>query len=594
MPPVQARRESVPSPSSRAVLLPGGPEERLQRARRLGHGVRTAGEIHTTDSPTKVRRAVGFELEVQILLSSGRPEKSSDSEQYPFTVEDLQQGRARARPPVSFSGPSGFKVTRFHTVVLGDGSVYEWHPDETAEPDGFKVIAPVAASEIETSEGKGRWLLGGLGQREENKFYDPLLTKEEKFYSDTGVDAVEDHASASLDGRLASIVELVTHPKDEFLETEEFLAPIKRADELTQKIVEKTGTLSRRAPASDVFPGARGDLFLGSDGKYDQQASAAVQATYAVQLASYPAWQRNLASSPREPTEESKAESAILSGAADAGDIAVHQVYSQKLLESPDPGFNGLLHVLSLYLTGGREAFAKKIGNNIKNYAPLLSRAAISSLVTDGELLGGEARELLKDGEQRSKLIQILLKANLRGAGEPVIWLAGDGPTVGDWLEQVLSGKNDPLRSFGRFGRARLIPPEYVGPSEQRRKAPVFEERQVQNPSGASVLVPRGSWEDVALRYKKLLMEANSPVSSSLPTPQDTSTLSLPSLSDPIGRQLSRPPETVAPKKGDRVRLTNKKNSEEKIEGELVLVSEKYYIIGKKPYEVKNYDVELL
>ena len=87
---------------------------------------------------------MGFELELQVLLTSGKPLEPSETLEYPSTVEDLASSRLTRRPQV--------KETR-HTVVLADGRVFEWQVDSMA-PAGEGVIRPVDITE----EKPGRWV----------------------------------------------------------------------------------------------------------------------------------------------------------------------------------------------------------------------------------------------------------------------------------------------------------------------------------------------------------------------------------------------------------------------------------------------------
>ena len=127
-------------------------------------------------------------------------------------------------------------------------------------------------------------------------------------------------------------------------------------------------------------------------------------------------------------------------------------VLNEKLLTELDGGLYGLLHVLSLYLSGGSEDLSSKLGPNIKNYAPLLNRAGVNTFVGEVGLLGVSAVNLLKNEKDRGLLIKILADANKRDGSEPVLTVDKGTPRVAAWLEQVLSGQGDPPRSHGRSG----------------------------------------------------------------------------------------------------------------------------------------------
>lgn len=532
---------------------PAALDERLARAGRLGHRLGVTADVRSAVPRSQVQRAVGFELELQVLLSSGAPLEPSEKGEFPWTREDLKT--AKRRPQV--------KETR-HTVVLGDGGVFEWREDSLAE-EGETVIRPADVQE----SGAGRWIFKREAAGAE--YFDPLLKKEESLHQDELLRVVEDHAPGDLitSSTLRSIPEFVTEPRDEFSSPDEFLKPILWAQELTRGILSKTSGLKDRVPAAAVFPQARKDLYLGYDQKdlpqsfggevqSNQSATAGVQATYAVQPASIPRWLEHLASSPRTQKVESGVFSVALSAAG-----KVMKILSQELLTEPDPGLAGLVHILCLYLSGGSPEFTGKLGDNIKNYAPLLNRAALDTYVKQAGFLGEAGKNLLAN--HRSTFIAILMEVNGRGPSEPVITIDPTAPKVGAWLEEVLSGTGDSLRSHGRFGRAKQISHEEVGPEGGRTRAPVFEERQVPAPAPDKLredLVPMDQWVEMALRYQKMLQQANAPVSggSGASSSQESGLglSSLPPLHSIIGSQLGSQQEQRSPKKGDQVRYTPK------------------------------------
>ena len=110
--PGQKPVRKAPEPAAlQAESEPAALDRRLVRAKRLGHNLLTPA---AAAPPSRVQRAVGFELELQVLLTSGKPLEPSETLEYPSTVEDLASSRLTRRPQV--------KETR-HTVVLADGRV---------------------------------------------------------------------------------------------------------------------------------------------------------------------------------------------------------------------------------------------------------------------------------------------------------------------------------------------------------------------------------------------------------------------------------------------------------------------------------------
>jgi hypothetical protein len=104
------------------------------------------------------------------------------------------------------------------------------------------VIRPANVPENES----GRWrkadsTFTGELEKDEAQYFDPLLKKEEKIFQATEqdpFDVVEAHANRTFDGRLASIIEFVTIPRDEYDPKGDtyILQPITRAQQIAQDI----------------------------------------------------------------------------------------------------------------------------------------------------------------------------------------------------------------------------------------------------------------------------------------------------------------------------------------------------------------------
>jgi hypothetical protein len=567
------------------------------------------GSLLRSAAADRIQRAIGFELELQVLLTSGMPLQAPKANEFPVTLEDLEEGKVAPRPQV---------LQTVHTVVLKDGSTFQWMKDSKDEEKKGTVIRP---KNLETDS--GRWVLYEVSN-EKHRFFDPLLKKEDKVHKGDLLEAVEDHAGGPIhpDRGLSSIVELVTAPRDEFGDEKEFLKPIMAAQTAAADIVKQTSGLSKRIPAASVFPDARGDLYLGfdldelADAKSSaQMAAAAVQATYAVRLEALPRWLETLA---KGPPRTMKDEVRILIAAPESARRVVEGLLHEGLLKEFDPGLYGLLTVLAMYLEGGK---SETLGDNPKNYAPLLNRAGIDTFVKQASFFGEEAGRLLADQGGRKQLIALLLDQTKRSAGDNVLVQFNKSPIVGDWLEQVLSGSGDAMRDFSRFGRAKRIPHEDVGPEKERAKAPVFEERQV--PGGLfklrPELIPYERWDRVALEYREQLRTANTPPSSSLAEKsiklqeEEVKKDDLPDLSGNVNQAKSSTnvsnvkassSSVEPPKKGDKVVVINKKTGE-RILGvyiafaasssqhavEVTEIVDKVEKKVKRPYRAADFDV---
>lgn len=589
----------ISRPAAPVAPGPATPERpplaaRLRRAERLGHCAdrlaaaeapphRTVPPVRQHETAAALRRAVGFELELQVLLSSGQAEEApEESGAYAFTIEDLRTGAVRPRPQVRNTP---------HRVVLQGGAIYYWDQASAAKPDGERVIRPANHDPQQS----GRWLLDET--KHAQPYFDPLLKKEEKVFQEPDlIEGVEDHTTAQLAPSLSSILELVTAPRDEFGPEKGFLEPMQRAADITREIVKQTQGLTRLVRARAVFPQARGDLFLGFDkGEFGvtPQQVASVQATYAVRLDAIPTLVQHMAKTART----SEVEGVILRQASAAAGKVMRALLERGSLTRPDEGLSGLVHALCLYLTGGHQEFRGQLGDNPKSYSPLLHRNDFDLWVNQAGFLGPEGVKLLRYAARRSSLIDLLAEANGRERGEPLLTIDKQSPTVGHWLEQVLSGADDPLRSFSRFGRARRIPHEQVGPEGGRSLAPVLEERQV--PSFGkypSADVPIDQWVLLAQRYREMLQQLNQPkggnqsggnVNSNQPLPTISLNISSPSPSQSV---------SVTPTAGARVILTHREKGTT-VDGEYVTTTGGYYAIKvgglRKPYSVKDYDLKL-
>lgn len=512
---------------------------------------RAAGEPgQPCAATTPVTQALfGFELELQVMLSQGPPSTESSSLLklenvgqdiqsahtkgvfQDYTLEDLKQGKIKLRPQV--------EKTRHHVVIGKD--IYIWHQDSKAQADDIHVIRPANVSENES----GRWHKAGTftgdPEKDEAQYFDPLLKKEEKIFQATEqdpFDVVEDHATRTLDGLLASIIEFVTVPRDEYDPKGDayILRPITRAQEIAQDITTRTKDFKIRIPAQRIFPGAPPDLYLGANlfrliGKSDQTDAASVQATYAVQLASIPALFQDIIKGPKrlEPDEVE-----VLQNATKAAQAVMIRLALEGIDDRTAPGLRGLLHLLSMYLSGGHPKFVKENSFvqhvNIKNYVPLLIRPYLTTLVEQVKpTFSPAASKLLSDKEFVTEtLVPLLAQANGRELSEWVF--TGDSdkesppPLIGKWLAGVLLGKEDQIRTRGRFGRAKVLPPEPVGPRGTQQLGVPLEERQVPFQSDALGLVPVNQWDTMAEAYLKRLRSYNRPLRSA-ESQQETSSM---------------------------------------------------------------------
>lgn len=459
-----------------------------------------------------VQGMFGFEFELHVVLSQGMAPKESEFVATPMEHIQKKSGRKKVG-------------TAKDKVVVGS-TIYEWN--EESKEEGGGAIHP----EMVEKDEPGRWhKIGEFTGKETDEalYFDPLLKKEDKIFKATEshpVNVVEDHASTALDARLASIPEFVTEPRDEFDEkgAEYVLRPVVAAQELAQKIEEQTKNRKIRVPAKTVFPNARPDLYLGINdlgGTNDQKPTASVQATAAVELGQVPEFLRQSVNTKEISSDDRR----ILEGTLSSAGATLSEL---KLDEKDIPGIGALLHLIAQYLTGGAEGYpTSKV--NVKNNAPFLIRPALTDLV--GHILEKapqKGMQLLEPTYVQKALIPKILEISKREAEEPVFktYNPEDGvpPTTQAWLEGLFhsvktsakeeEGVDEPqdlIRDYSRFGRARKLPLEDVGPTEARKKGVPLEARQVNTPGTGATDVPIASWMVIAKQYYEMLRGLNSP-----------------------------------------------------------------------------------
>jgi len=244
---------------------------------------------------------IGFELEMKVSLSAKGKGRVT-------TVKDLKAMKAS-----ELKDDQAFEVE--------DGTVYGWDTD----PGMVGIKKSFALNE----GGKGRWIEQPRGSRisterdpAEHLFFDPLLDKGETVSKASGsqpFSVVEDFdnqirndmtTDPPVRSAHTAIAELVTEPRDEFLEPGEFLKPMAAAAKAAATIEMATGGLRKRIPAKTVFSGAGDDFYLGVDlgpkEKDFQTTAANVQASFGVQLAGVPELFRGMAESKGRGLDEKR------------------------------------------------------------------------------------------------------------------------------------------------------------------------------------------------------------------------------------------------------------------------------------------------
>jgi hypothetical protein len=165
----------------------------------------------------------------------------------------------------------------------------------------------------------------------------------------------------------------------------------------------------------------------------------------------------------------------------------------------------------------------------------LLIRPYLTTLVEQVKpTFSPAASKLLSNKEfVTDTLVPLLAQENGRKLSEWVFMGDSDKesppPLIGKWLEDVLLGKEDQIRTRGRFGRAKIIPPEPVGPRNTQQLGVPLEERQVPFRSDVLGLVPVDQWVEMAKAYLKSLRSYNQPLRSA-ESQQETSSMLSPGL----------------------------------------------------------------
>jgi hypothetical protein len=522
---VQQRQGRVATPQGKGASIntdAGLEAEADDAGARAAAGERVDGAASATASATAapsagpIQRKVGFEVEVNILLSKGgrtrTPSTAAEEgdagqrlhppEQAPSSdPEILTQEAVKALDPATLESTYGARML----LVQGKKAVLavRWDGSSTANTN-----ATLRPNAVDASQ-PGRWVLirnWSEDTQANAMFFDPLLDKSAKIFhatAGTPFDVVEDHAPQPLAGELGSLIELVTDPRDEFGEEAQFLAPMRRAVETVRTIEERTAGFTRRIPANQIFAGARTDLYLGHDGLSGQNHQGSIQATLGVKLGGV----QRLMQSRTDDGWDVLREPVLLGRAMAAAAAAMARLGWQA---EQHPGLSGLLHLVCMYLVSGHVDW-RNLCSLDKNHVPFLIRHGVPSIRTAGLTL--EERRLLADRapappmdvydllcsrdpiEAGPSIVEILARAADRAPGDKLFAFSEKNVSVEEWVRAALFGDADPLMQ-GFWGEAREIPPEQVGLGEARGTGAILEQRH----AAPGFVAPDG-WEGVARQF---------------------------------------------------------------------------------------------
>lgn len=484
------------------------------------------------------QRKVGFEIEVNVLLSKSGPSTAPGAQ--PEAGElgaRLRPGRDdRALDVVTGEelrkgcyGPSSQLASKYGTRTVwatrkdnGKLIALRWDPGTVAVGPGIIRPNDVGAEE----PGRWVWIKDWDPETQPNQHvFDPLLGKSQKVFhatAGTPFDVVEDHVPTPLAGELGSIIELVTDPREEQVQTGEdpvwvktrFLEPVRRAVETVGAIKSATGSFSKRIPANSIFAGARPDLYLGHDGMSGQNDMGSLQATFGIRLGGV----RQLMQERAEGGSMLK-EPEILLKAMKAASAASNELGWS---EQRTPGLCGLLHLVAMYLVAGHLDY-KHLCSLDKNHVPFLIRHGLPALraaqLTGAErsMLAGQRPKEQSSSEifsmvfdyrggfgveeEEADLFEIVARAAGRTPSERLFAFSDSNLTVREWLRAVLYEESDPLmKDF--WGEAKEIAPESVGRQRHepgtgeplpREEGAILEQRHV---SGG--YEPPTRWEEIA------------------------------------------------------------------------------------------------
>lgn len=447
-------------------------------------GALAGSDARATTGSAAIQRKVGFEVEVNILLSRGGPSQGEEhaSEPHFVTGSDLMTGAYS--DPEALDSKYGTRMVLVKTKLDNEVVALRWDKTSYAKHDrGTTTIKPTRLREDEP----GRWLvIQGWKPTEKPlaQAFDPHLGKSDKVFSktdDAPYDVVEDHVAQPLASDIGSILEFVTQPRDEFEqhgETPEdaktrFLAPIRAVRQKVEAIEgDLGGRFTPRVPAARYFPGARSDLYIGWDGNSSQTHHGSLQATFGIQLA-------GVAPMMKERTQgfDLLKEPGILEKAMKAAGSARHELGA----ESPTyDRLDGFFHLICMYLVAGDSHYLNLCSLD-KNHVPYLIRHGLPSIRKAG--LSEAETKLLLDrkpepqreedkysflsrdwvGESQESIIDVLARAAGRSSGQALFSFKQGQLSVKTWLEAVLYGDADPLMN-DFWGEAKEISPETVGP----------------------------------------------------------------------------------------------------------------------------------
>ena len=403
-------------------------------------------------------------------------------------------------------------------------------------PDAAGGGAPVRRSfgfEIELQLGLG-WADEDDAALDDGRYSAPdtHLTKYPVAADATGFEVHIDHSAEVTDVVPGSnaIVELVTKPPiDESATTQTDVEDrMQQMLDFVGSADAKTSSLAGRGKLTEVAgvqaSGAKeGFLFVGGDKKGGQQlASGYVQNTTVVKLSKLPAFfgqvkepAHTITPVAREAAKYTELatvspneliKTAKLIGRGWKKDEGA-ETFTSKWGETKEKSeiiattkeavapLVGLLSLLINQLIIGR--FIKKHPTNVllKNHLGLLFYKSKLSSVRNA-LTGGAQWYLDDDASRAAIRAWVLAKGARTGAeDEPVVRVIPSAPTVGDWVDAVLTGTGDPLYDAAANPYSSEILPYEVGPDEDKETGVALESRKTAPSAGFTY--PESSLEPV-------------------------------------------------------------------------------------------------
>ncbi len=296
----------------------------------------------------------------------------------------------------------------------------------------------------------------------------------------------------------APIVELVTHPFDEFADSESHVENVMRDLERIADVI-KAGALDKGASIPlDGIAGLIDDPdrnnFVGCpEGETTNPSqfsvNAYVQETHGVSLKRVAGKGNEFDARVNQPgsrvAEEYK--KSLLS-ANDVADGMVEFIRKKKRKgaawdEEMLTELRGFFAVIAYYLEVGKEPFPYKLAKNQTGL--FYYKTALSTIRNDlllsypaalGELFGGK--------RARKGLIAELLKLTGRKSKEPVFMHEEWPPSCGEWVESVLAGTADQIFSITKNSYSGELHDNYLGRGSARGRGVVVENRRFAESEG--------------------------------------------------------------------------------------------------------------